>query len=46
MSATLDGLLQLRTASQISEIRGETVFGPSFTQVQQNVQVPLETKSE
>ena len=27
VSATLDGLLQLRTASQISEIRGETVFG-------------------
>jgi len=46
VSATLDGLLQLRTASQISEIRGETVFGPSFTQEQPKVQVPVETKSE
>jgi small subunit ribosomal protein S5 len=46
VSATLDGLLQLRTASQISEIRGETVFGPAFTQEQPKVQLPVETKSE
>jgi small subunit ribosomal protein S5 len=46
VSATLDGLLQLRTASQISEIRGETVFGPTFTQEQPKVQVSADTQSE
>tara|TARA_B100000941_G_C28266912_1_gene429498 strand:- start:58 stop:633 length:576 start_codon:yes stop_codon:yes gene_type:complete len=46
VSATLDGLSQLRTASQISEIRGETVSGPAFTQVQPEETVSLETKSE
>lgn len=46
VSATLDGLSQLRTASQISEIRGETVVGPAFTQVQPKETVSLETKSE
>jgi small subunit ribosomal protein S5 len=46
VSATLDGLSQLRTASQISEIRGETVFGPAFTHEQPKINVPVETKSE
>ena len=46
VSATLDGLLQLRTASQISEIRGETVFGPTFTDDQSQVQPSIEAKSE
>ena len=46
VSATLDGLSQLRTASQISEIRGETVNGPTFTQVQPKENVSLETKTE
>ena len=46
VSATLDGLSQLRTASQISEIRGETVVGPVFTQVQLKESVSLENKSE
>lgn len=46
VSATLDGLLQLRTASQISEIRGETVFGPTFTDNQSQVQPSIEAKSE
>ena len=46
VSATLDGLLQLRTASQISEIRGESVSGPGFTQMQPQVQPSIETKSE
>ena len=31
VSATMQGLTQLRTAVQISEIRGETVNAPSFT---------------
>lgn len=31
VTATLNGLSQLRTADQISNIRGETVEGPSFT---------------
>ena len=46
VSATLDGLSQLRTASQISEIRGETVHGPAFTQIQPKENVSLETKTE
>ena len=46
VSATLDGLSQLRTASQISEIRGETVYGPAFTQIQPKENVSLETKTE
>jgi len=46
VSATLDGLSQLRTPSQISEIRGETVVGPVFTQVQLKESVSLENKSE
>ncbi|MDG1138548.1 MAG: 30S ribosomal protein S5 [Opitutales bacterium] len=31
VSATLNGLSQLRTAIQISEVRGEEVKGPAFT---------------
>ena len=31
VTATMNGLSQLRTADQISNIRGETVEGPSFT---------------
>ncbi|MEC8014306.1 MAG: 30S ribosomal protein S5 [Verrucomicrobiota bacterium] len=31
VSATMQGLCQLRTASQISETRGESVSGPAFT---------------
>ena len=33
VTATLNGLSQLRTADQISNIRGEEVSGPAFTQV-------------
>ena len=31
VGATMKGLLELRSAEQISKIRGETVSGPSFT---------------
>lgn len=33
VTATLNGLSQLRTADQISNIRGEEVQGPSFTRI-------------
>lgn len=46
VSATLDGLLQLRTASQISGIRGETVLGPAFTHEHPKGIVTLEASSE
>ncbi|OUU28200.1 MAG: 30S ribosomal protein S5 [Verrucomicrobia bacterium TMED44] len=46
VSATMDGLLQLRTASEISEIRGETVFGPSFTREVIQTPAPVESTSE
>ena len=46
VSATLDGLLQLRTAKEISEIRGETVFGPTFTEEKSQPSVSLETASQ
>ena len=46
VSATLDGLLQLRTAKQISEIRGETVFGPTFTEEKSQPSTSLETVSQ
>ena len=46
VSATLDGLLQLRTAKQISEIRGETVFGPTFTEEKSQPSPSLETASQ
>ena len=46
VSATLDGLLQLRTAKQISEIRGETVFGPTFTEEKTQPNASLETASQ
>lgn len=32
VSATMNGLTKLRTASEISQTRGEDVFGPSYTQ--------------
>ena len=46
VSATLDGLSQLRTASQISDIRGETVTGPAFTHEQSQAPVKVEATSE
>ena len=46
VSATLDGLLQLRTASQISDIRGESVTGPAFTHEQSQETVKVEASSE
>ena len=46
MSATLDGLLQLRTASQISDIRGESVTGPAFTHEQAQETIKVEASSE
>ena len=46
VSATLDGLLQLRTASQISDIRGESVTGPAFTHEQAQETVKVEASSE
>lgn len=39
VSATMDGLLQLRTATQISDIRGEKVLGPSYTR--NNIEQPV-----
>ena len=46
VSATLDGLLQLRTAKEISEIRAETVFVPTFTEEKSQPSVSLETASQ
>lgn len=46
VSATLDGLLQLRTASQISDIRGESVTGPAFTHEQAQEPINVEASSE
>jgi len=31
VGATMKGLMDLRSADQISQIRGETVTGPTFT---------------
>lgn len=39
VSATLDGLSQLRTASQISDIRGEIVTGPAFTHEKSQISI-------
>ena len=45
VSATLDGLSQLRTASR-AQIRGETVCGPAFTQVQPKENVSLRLRQD
>ena len=43
VSATMNGLQQLRTAKTISNIRGEDVFGPSYMEASKVVQVaPVE----
>jgi small subunit ribosomal protein S5 len=43
VSATMNGLQQLRTAKTISNIRGEDVFGPSYMEAPKVVQVaPVE----
>ena len=44
VTATLNGLSQLRTADQISNIRGEEVQGPSFTRISSQPQ-PVATES-
>jgi len=47
VTATLNGLSQLRTADQISNIRGEEVSGPAFTQVSKaEEQVVVEEPAE
>ena len=45
VSATMNGLSQLRTASEISVIRGEEVSGPQFTQISDS-QVLVSASSE
>ncbi len=47
VTATLNGLSQLRTADQISNIRGEEVSGPAFTQISKmEEQVVVEEPAE
>ena len=41
VTATLNGLSRLRTAEQISNIRGEEVQGPSFTRISSEPQPVL-----
>jgi len=45
VSATMNGLSRLRTASEISVIRGEEVSGPQFTQISDS-QVLVSASSE
>ena len=44
VSATMDGLLQLRSAETISSIRGEKVRGPSYTE-NSDISLPVEELS-
>jgi small subunit ribosomal protein S5 len=46
VSATMNGLAQLRTATEISEIRGEEVKGPSFTTLQSASLTPAPVSAE
>jgi len=46
VTATLNGLSQLRTADQISNIRGEEVSGPAFTQPSKEVQAIVPEPAE
>ena len=45
VTATLNGLSQLRTADQISNIRGEEVSGPAFTRLSSEPQ-PVASEAE
>lgn len=40
VTATMNGLTQLRTAQEISEIRGEEVSGPKFTIETSEIKIP------
>jgi len=40
VTATMNGLTQLRTAQEISEIRGEEVSGPNFTIETAEIKIP------
>ena len=46
VTATLNGLSQLRTADQISNIRGEEVSGPAFTRIPKEVQAIVPESAE
>ena len=41
VTATMNGLEQLRTASEISAIRGEKIQGPEFTSVAEPISEPV-----
>ena len=41
VTATMNGLEQLRTASEISAIRGEKIQGPAFTSVEAPISEPV-----
>ena len=41
VTATMNGLEQLRTASEISAIRGEKIQGPAFTSVEEAISEPV-----
>lgn len=41
VTATMNGLEQLRTASEISAIRGEKIQGPAFTSVEEPISEPV-----
>jgi len=41
VTATMNGLEQLRTASEISAIRGEKIQGPAFTSVAEPISEPV-----
>ena len=40
VTATMNGLTQLRTAQEISDIRGEEVSGPKFTIETAEIKIP------
>ena len=46
VTATLNGLSQLRTADQISDIRGEEVSGPAFTRISKEIQAIVPESAE
>ena len=46
VTATLNGLSQLRTADQISNVRGEEVSGPAYTRASKEERVIVEEPQE
>ncbi len=46
VTATLNGLSQLRTADQISDIRGEEVSGPAFTRISKEIKAIVPESAE